>query len=742
MRKVLFLMIVVILAVCVFGDVFAAANPRDIIVWVRVGRSKAQLMHVEDNDTATTLTKKADYPALEYGRQTVIRLRLMDEDTGDSWTEAQINAMSSSWKFAIDDDVDSTSTNFLLEASDFEVEAHNTSYGELSCTVSAATSEFWEGSNTFSQKDGYGEWQFYKGSVIVFVVRVPWVICGSIIGTATDPPSAVTGGDTITLYSSDYSETYATLYMQTDNDLLVLDTGADTRDFKIENGGLQVDGAAELDGGITVDSTNFIVSGTTGDIQTAGDLTVTDTGSFTDDLFVDGGLKDSTSSVDVEDSLSVSGAATLSDNLTVNGDVTDLNSALDVSGTATFADTINVAGEAELDGGADITDTLTLRNSAAAVNNTFATLYLEADNDAIVLDTQVDTRDIQIKGGGIIGDGDLHLNPTAAGDIYAFGKTDIGYNVDGKSFYVYRMNTSQGDNYFRFFFNKYSVGTLTSSGQFQLTSEGSLFLNNVSGGLYLAQSANGDVFIFSDSTSGENRAFRIYGYNTETGDPRCAYWRLADSDDWFHLGRDSGETIPLGFSVDMPIQQGDDAGTVTLDSGVALEGTARVNRHFDIDAGSFFKHGTADPDAGDTGNFKTYLFDKGNTEILYYSQHVPYRWDTTANCTVTVRWAFDTPDAGKVVWELGYLSVGVGDVISAANTEIKQSSAGNHTAGTLLATTFTTTILAANLSTHDELGFYIARNGSDVTGDDTLNQDAHFISIHIYMVFDKLGEGL
>jgi len=84
----------------------------------------------------------------------------------------------------------------------------------------------------------------------------------------------------------------------------------------------------------------------------------------------------------------------------------------------------------------------------------------------------------------------------------------------------------------------------------------------------------------------------------------------------------------------------------------------------------------------------------------------------------------------------------VGDVISAANTEIKQASAGNHDAGTRIETTFNTTILAANLAPHDELGFYVARNGRDVSGDDTLNQPCHLISVHIHFVMNKLGEAL
>lgn len=91
---------------------------------------------------------------------------------------------------------------------------------------------------------------------------------------------------------------------------------------------ISVADVSELDGGITVDSTNFIVSGTTGDIQTAGDITVGDTGSFVDDLFADGGIKNVTDALDIEDSMTVGdGGTTNYTAVSATGDITQAGTA-------------------------------------------------------------------------------------------------------------------------------------------------------------------------------------------------------------------------------------------------------------------------------------------------------------------------------------------------------------------------------------------------------------------------------
>jgi parallel beta-helix repeat protein len=176
---------------------------------------------------------------------------------------------------------------------------------------------------------------------------------------------------------------------------------------------------------------------------------------------------------------------------------------------------------------------------------------------------------------------------------------------------------------------------------------------------------------------------------------------------------------------------------------MTFHGDARVERHADINAGTWIKHGLADPGTSTEGLFCTLDFDKATNETVYYTFHIPWRRCENTDIEVQVKWFHDTnaSDANKkVMWGFDYVSIETGETVDAVNTSITQLSAGNHNtdAGKLVSTTFTTKIVAGNLANHDTMGLRFYRVGT-ATGDD-LNEDARLISVHLHFTMDKLGE--
>jgi hypothetical protein len=176
---------------------------------------------------------------------------------------------------------------------------------------------------------------------------------------------------------------------------------------------------------------------------------------------------------------------------------------------------------------------------------------------------------------------------------------------------------------------------------------------------------------------------------------------------------------------------------------LTLHGDARIERHADINAGTWIKKGLADPGTSTEGLFCTLDFDKATNETVYYTFHIPWRRCENTGIAVQVKWFHDTnaSDANKkVMWGFDYVSIEAGETVDAVNTSITQLSAGNHNtdAGKLVSTHFTTKIIAGNLANHDTMGLRFFRVGTD-TNDD-LDEDARLISVHLHFTMDKLGE--
>lgn len=172
------------------------------------------------------------------------------------------------------------------------------------------------------------------------------------------------------------------------------------------------------------------------------------------------------------------------------------------------------------------------------------------------------------------------------------------------------------------------------------------------------------------------------------------------------------------------------------DGEINLHGTARVERHLRVGAGSW-NHGASAPSAGFEGVFSTLDFDAASDDEAHYTLIIPSRWDSTIDIEFVVDWFYEgAQDNGTVCWGLEYKGVKAGEAVTGAGTTITKVSAGTHTTGQMVRTTFTTKILAANLEEHDTLGLRLYR---DVSAD-TLAVDARIINTHFHFTQNKLGK--
>ena len=168
---------------------------------------------------------------------------------------------------------------------------------------------------------------------------------------------------------------------------------------------------------------------------------------------------------------------------------------------------------------------------------------------------------------------------------------------------------------------------------------------------------------------------------------------------------------------------------VTLGSG------SQVERHLRVGAGSW-NHGAAAPTLGFDGLWVYVAFDATTDDESHYTLIVPSRWDTSTDIEFAVDWYYTGgADAGTVAWALEYKSIEAGEVVTGAGTTITQVSAGSHTSGQMVRTTFTTKILATNLAEHDTIGLRLYR---DVSAD-TLATDARLLNTHFHFTMNKLG---
>ena len=177
---------------------------------------------------------------------------------------------------------------------------------------------------------------------------------------------------------------------------------------------------------------------------------------------------------------------------------------------------------------------------------------------------------------------------------------------------------------------------------------------------------------------------------------------------------------------------------IKLTGEINLYGTARVERHMDIDAERIKLPGLNPPTVDQEGLFATLDFNRNTEQSGYFTAHIPFRWDPNTDIEVHVRWLHDGIDAGKVMWGVEYKSIKADETVAGASTTITQLSTGNHTAGELQDTKFTTKIVKANLENHDTIAVRFFRAAANIS--DNLDEDARMVQIMLHFTANKLGK--
>ena len=172
---------------------------------------------------------------------------------------------------------------------------------------------------------------------------------------------------------------------------------------------------------------------------------------------------------------------------------------------------------------------------------------------------------------------------------------------------------------------------------------------------------------------------------------------------------------------------------------IMLTGAGKVTRHIRVSAASFYKKD--DPPAENViGIFPVLQLDPVGEEQCYYSIITPFRMEAGTALDVIVDWSYVGDDAGKVVWGVEFITIKPDEVVDGSTSTITGISAGGHTGGELVRTELTSTGSGiAGAVARDIIGIRLYRDADDGVND-TLDEDANLIQIHLHFTMDKLGE--
>ena len=272
-------------------------------------------------------------------------------------------------------------------------------------------------------------------------------------------------------------------------------------------------GAAALDGGITVDTSNFTVNGSTGAVATLSTLSVA------------GLVSDSNGPFGVNDNTSITGT------LSVSGLVNDSNGPLGLNDNTSITGTLTASGAAALDGGISVdTSNFTVNGTTGAVA-TLSTLSVgglvsDSNGPFGVISNMAVTGTLTVSGLIADSNGPLGLNDNTSitGTLTASGLAtlDGGIAVDTSNFTV---NGSTG---------AVSTASTLAVGGMVSDSNGPFGINDsasITGSLTVA---DGDLTLTARSDN--NNAGNI---NEIIGVPRIEFYGLGDGVDG------TGQTLEL-----------------------------------------------------------------------------------------------------------------------------------------------------------------------------------------------------
>jgi len=183
----------------------------------------------------------------------------------------------------------------------------------------------------------------------------------------------------------------------------------------------------------------------------------------------------------------------------------------------------------------------------------------------------------------------LSLQPRASGNVDIGVITNVADDASGIILEIHRK-AAEGNN-------KINIRTDANRNSWVQSDTTGLFLIESAGTLVLNNGADGNLEIFRQSASGENRLVKQSGYITAASTDKFISWQVDDATDNFILAREDSNI--LAFDIQMPLITD---GRIVKTDRITSNTTLDANHHnifADTDGGAF----TATLPAGVDGNY-------------------------------------------------------------------------------------------------------------------------------------------
>ena len=193
-----------------------------------------------------------------------------------------------------------------------------------------------------------------------------------------------------------------------------------------------------------------------------------------------------------------------------------------------------------------------------------STITLETIRDdsgnwnAIIGKEEVDRPAIIIDSGHSRG---VRLEPSATGDVILFDNKN--FTTSGKKLKLWRK-TNTTNNLMEMFFD--------SAGDLRFVVNESMRIDATEGQLWLQYSAEGDIRLFGNPTSGENPYLVQAGWIDEASAKKQIYWKVSDTDNKFHLTRQDANIT--AFKIEMPLEV---VGNINITGNLNVTGCIQYN---------------------------------------------------------------------------------------------------------------------------------------------------------------------